>query len=118
MKFTCKGCGHVYTTANDPVAPHGSLVVARWSRDKTGLDHYAMACLKCGTIHDTVPTWGMFIPFFSDSYKTTNALPAAAIVEMYENSRDPRRFRDFVAQELSLPQNVCEQLVRSKYFPE
>ncbi len=52
MKFTCVTCQKVLSKSYD-VDPRGADLLGRpWYRDDNGLNHLAVVCLHCGTIHD------------------------------------------------------------------
>ena len=56
FKLKCKRCGETLSgeRSYDTDRTNGTTICRPWYTEK-GLNHLAVACLKCGTIHDTTP---------------------------------------------------------------
>ena len=57
MTFICPACKHVHTGPKDSylISPQGTFLLLPWYTDEKGLNHNAMTCLKCGSVHAVVP---------------------------------------------------------------
>ena len=113
MKFKCITCDRrkpLVTFGN----PEGRVVLKRWYRDETGLDHYIAACLDCGTIHDCVTSFKAFIGM---PWRTVGALQAADVIAKHKASAEALTFEVFATFEFAIPAEILRELVAAGHFP-
>ena len=69
MKFKCVACGKVLSNPYDVDPLNGNIIMRPWYTDQNGLNHSAIACLECGTIHDTSGSiWRFLLSVFINRF--------------------------------------------------
>ena len=54
MNFRCVSCGKNLSVSYDADPVHGDMMMRPWYPEEvTGLNHQAVLCLKCSSVHDT-----------------------------------------------------------------
>ncbi len=109
MNFKCANCNHDHHIKRDSyfLKPQtGTIVQDGWFKDKKGLQFYATACLKCGTVH---ATYGAALkslfgrPLNIEKHFTHSQIEAAST--SLKNKTAIESFRDF-----NIPIKVVEAL--------
>lgn len=118
MKFECAQCGKVHRSIFGARDPYSTLVAARWGRDREGLDHFLLACLECGTLHDCSGSVAAIIPMIGNSWRILGTFKAASIVEAYRKSGATKIFSRFAKEDAGLPELIVDQLTYAGLFPD
>ena len=115
MRFKCVQCNKAHTTTFSPKDPYSRLVVTKWYKDDRGLDHYVAACLDCGAVHNTVPSFKILL---GSPWRVEGCLMASSIVAAYHKTAEGQSFYDFASTEANLPDIVIDQLIYARHFPD
>jgi hypothetical protein len=101
--------------AIDPA--HGEIYAQRWYADSTGLQHLAIVCLHCGTIHDCSGSFlkGL-LSLFSSSLKVHADITPLDLAEMIQaRSHHPEaESREIAVSVLGIPDGVIDVLVERR----
>lgn len=114
MKFTCVTCHKVLSKSYDVDARGADLLGRPWYRDESGLNHLAVVCLHCGTIHDasgSMLRW--LLSGFRSALKVHDDLnPMEISMLVMQHTDDPETESRIVAvKKLGIPEVVIDALV-------
>lgn len=117
MKFKCVTCHKVISKSYD-VDPNAADVLGRpWYRDDSGLNHLAIVCLHCGTLHDCSGSIlrGLLSGFRSalKVHDDLNPMELSMLV-MQHTSQPETESRRIAVEKLGIPRAVIDALVERK----
>jgi hypothetical protein len=112
IKLRCKGCDEMLSGKNsydvDPI--NGTSITRPWYTDETGLNHMAVACLKCGTIHDIIPS--IIKIFIGRPYKVYNTINVRdeSFLREYKG-KSPEAFRKVQLRNIMISRDIIDAMV-------
>jgi hypothetical protein len=114
MKFKCRACNENVGISYDVDQTNGNLIGRPWYVDESGLNHLAIVCLKCGTIHDASgSTSRAFLTLFKSKLKVHGVINPVQLSELVLDKvgREPALFRDTAIEYIGLPAPIIDALV-------
>lgn len=114
-RFKCRCCRRVLASSYDQDPDHGELLFRLWYVDDSGLKHFAVTCLHCGTIHDGFATsLRSIFTLMRRPIKVINDINPLEIAEGLLSRKSPDDSidcREVLMSELRLPEEVIDVLV-------
>jgi|LGVC01.1.fsa_nt_gb hypothetical protein len=115
MKFKCLTCEKTISKDYDVDPIHGDALWHPWYRDDSGLNHSALVCLHCGTIHDVSGSFlhGLF-SLFQCPLKVHNDInPLELAIAVTEYTQHPKtESRHIAINSFGIPEKVVDVLVK------
>lgn len=115
MKFKCFTCHEVLSKSYDVDPAHGDIISRPWYRDETGLNHLAIACLLCGTIHDASGSFlrGVLSGFTSPLkvHNDLNPMELGTLI-MQRTDHPESESRRIAVSEIGIPEEIIDVLLQ------
>ncbi|VAV84821.1 hypothetical protein MNBD_DELTA01-1901 [hydrothermal vent metagenome] len=117
FKLGCKKCGEILSGKNcyDVNSEEGTSIARPWYADETGLNHTAIVCLECGTIHDTTPSLLKVFIGSRSPFKVNATLDPqnAHLLEGYKG-KCPEAYRKTQLKHMGIPKDIIDALANRK----
>ena len=114
MNFQCRCCGALLSRSYDSDRTAGDVLGRPWYRDDTGLNHLAIVCLNCGTIHDcSGSAIRALLTLGKTKYKCHNSIDPLQLSTMVRSMTGglTSDARTIAVEKLGIPESVVNALV-------
>lgn len=120
MNFKCSNRKKKIGKSYDVDISNADLIGRPWYTDDTGLNHMAIMCLYCGTIHDCIganPLISILTAFRKNTktirYYTLKQIKELISLRCFETKKSQT---DILKAELKLPNTINELILSSKFI--